>query len=84
MEYQYTIYAPGSDEETILDLSLSAPLAHLQAGNTLLLNTSASAPGHHLAVRRIETYLNVADVFGGTEKQHMHVFTEAYSRPHSR
>jgi len=82
MHYEYTIYAPGSTEETIFNFSPDAPLTHIAPGNSLLLSAGgrALAPGHHLLVRHVETYVYAPIEEGAAVKSHVHVFTAEFDR----
>jgi len=81
MSYEYTIYAPGSMDDTIANLMVDAPLAHLQTGNSLLLNGGSAhgGLGHHVVIRHVEVYLQ-AVLDQAPSKTHVHVFTAEYDR----
>jgi hypothetical protein len=81
MDYEYTFYVPGSTEDAASTLRNGAPLAHIQAGNSLLLAGAAAgpAPGYHVLIKHVEAYL-YAPIDNAAAKMHVHVFTTEYDR----
>ena len=63
MQYEYLIYSPGSEEGIAATFSTDQPLPHIQAGNSLNLESYANSKmqGRKLIMQDVEIYLFVPD-----------------------
>jgi len=79
-KYEYTIFQPNSTEEIAATFSTNEPLPHIQAGNSLLLESEnvSTVAGFHQVITHVETYLFVPQ--DSVERIHTSVFLRSRDR----